>query len=151
MLFQETNLFMSRNFKVPSYSVFRADRTLTRRGPATAGNQNCGGVLTLINSDLFFQMVPVPTLTLSDPASDYLCVKINFQKQPPLFFLNVYSPPIRNTQLSSRPRTFSPKLRSNSSDNFISVISMSIIPSGTHTSLPTVLAIPYSIGSHPSI
>jgi len=72
---QDTNLSSSRNFKVPGYSVFRADRPLTRRGPATVGNQNGGGVLTLINLDLSFQMVP-----LSDPASEYLCVKINFQK-----------------------------------------------------------------------
>jgi len=53
------------------------------------------------------------------PASDYLCVKINFQKSPPLRFLNVHSLPIRNTQLDSRPRTFSPELLPNSSDTFI--------------------------------
>jgi len=76
-------------------------------------------VLTLINSDLFFQMVPLPTLTLSVPASDYRCVKINFQKQSHLPFLNVYSPPTRNTQLESRYRTFSPELLPNSSDKFI--------------------------------
>jgi len=81
--------------------VFRADRTLTHRGPATAGNQNGEGVLTLINSDLSFQMVPLPTLY--DPASDYLYIKINFQKRSPLLFFNVYYPPIRNTQLDLAP------------------------------------------------
>jgi len=63
VLLQETNLSSFRYFKVPGYSVFRADHTLTRRGTATAGNQNGGGVLTLINSNLSFQMVPLPTLT----------------------------------------------------------------------------------------
>jgi len=81
---QETNLSSSRNFQVPGYSVFRADRTLTRWGPTTAGNQNGEEVLTLINSDLSFQMVLLPILTLSDPVSDYLCIKINFQKRSPL-------------------------------------------------------------------
>jgi len=36
-----------------------------------------------------------------------------------LLFLNVYSPPIRNTQLDSRPRPFSPELLPNSPDSFI--------------------------------
>jgi len=62
---QETNLSSSRDFKVPGYSVFRADCTLTHRSPTTTGNQNSdgGGVLTLINSDLSFQIVPFPTLS----------------------------------------------------------------------------------------
>jgi len=64
-------------------------------------------------------MIPLPTLTLSDPASDYLCVKIHFQKRSPLLFFNVYSPPIKNTQLDSRPRIFSLELLPNSSDTFI--------------------------------
>jgi len=42
LLLQEINLSSSTNFKVPGYSVFRADHTLTCRGPATAGNQNGG-------------------------------------------------------------------------------------------------------------
>jgi len=58
VLLQETNLSRSRNFNVSGYFVFRADRTLTRRGPATAGTQNGRGVLILINSDLSFQMAP---------------------------------------------------------------------------------------------
>jgi len=53
---KEINLFSSRNFEVPGYFVFQADCTLTCRGPAIAGNQNNGGVLTLINSDLSFQI-----------------------------------------------------------------------------------------------
>jgi len=101
VLLQETNLSSCRNYKILGYSVFLADRTLTRRSPATSGNQNGGGILTLINSDLSFQMVPLSILTLSDPASDHLCVKINFQKQSLLLFVNVYSIPIRNTQLDS--------------------------------------------------
>jgi len=47
--------------KVLGYSIFRADRSFMRRGPATAGNQNSGGVLTLINSKLSFKQSPSPT------------------------------------------------------------------------------------------
>jgi len=92
------------------YSVFRADRTLSRWGPGTPGNHNDGrDDLTLINSDLSFLAAPFSNLTFSDPASDYLCVRINFQKRYPLLFFNIYPPPIRNTQLNSQPHTFSPK------------------------------------------
>jgi len=80
VILQETNLSSSRNFKAPGYSVFRVDRTITYRAPTTAGNQNSGGVLALINSDLSFQMISLSTLSLSNPVSEYLCVKINFQK-----------------------------------------------------------------------
>jgi len=119
VLLQETNLFSSRNFKVTGYSVYRADCALIHRCAANTGNRNDGGVLTLINSDLFLQMVPLPTLTLSAPASDYLYVKINFQKHFALLFLNVYSPPIRNTQINSRSHTFFPELLLIFPDTFI--------------------------------
>jgi len=38
VLLQEINFSNSRNVKVPGYSAFWTDRTLTLRGPATAGN-----------------------------------------------------------------------------------------------------------------
>jgi len=55
-----SNRLISPALKVPGYSVLWAYRTLTRRSPATARNQNGGGVRTLINSDLSFQMVSLP-------------------------------------------------------------------------------------------
>jgi len=151
LLLQEIILSSSRYFKVPGYSVFRTNRTLTRRDPAIPGDQNGGGVLTLINSDFSFQMVPspVPTLTLSDLASDYLCVKINFQKHS-LFYSSMSTPLLSETLnsifdyapfLLNFPRSLLTPL--------LSMISMPITPPRTLTSLRTVLAIPYSIGSHP--
>jgi len=140
VLLQETNLSGSRNFKVPGYSVFRADRTLTRRGPATARNQNGAGVFTRISSDLSFQMVHL--LTLSDPASDYLCV--NFQKRYPLLLMFTPHPSetLNSTlDLAPSPLNFS---RTPLTPLF-SVISMLITPPGTPTSLPTVLVTLYSI------
>jgi len=101
VLIQETTLSNSTNFKVPDYSVFRADRALTHRGSSTTvGNQNDEGVLTLINSDHSFQAVPHPRI-LRPSLRLSLCQNEVQEALPSP--LNVYSPPIRNTQLDSRP------------------------------------------------
>ena len=105
---------------ISGYSTFRTDRTFGRQGPVSSGAHNTdGGVLTLIHSDLAFSQVSVSSLSSQDPYSDYICVKVLFSNHTPLQFLNLYSPPIRNTPSDSRTRTFSPDILPNSPDTFI--------------------------------
>ena len=64
---------------------------------------------------LFF----VSSLSSQDPYSDYTCVKVLLSNHSPLQFLNLYSPPIRNSPSDSRTRTFYPDILPNSPDTFI--------------------------------
>ena len=59
--------------------------------------------LTLIHSDLDFSPVSVSSLSSQDPYSDYTCVKVLLSNHSPLQFLNLYSPPIRNSLLILAP------------------------------------------------
>jgi len=59
VLLQEINLSRSRIFKVSGYSVFPDDRILTHQGLVTGENQNGGDVLTVVNSDLSYQGLPL--------------------------------------------------------------------------------------------
>jgi len=135
VLLQETNLSSSRNFKVPGHSVFRADRTLTRRGPATAGNQNGGGVLTLINSYPSFQMASLfisPSLTRPQTIS----VSKSISRSDTLFSSSMSTPLPSETLNSILDLTPSPLNFSRTPlTPLFSAISMSITPRGTHTHL----------------
>ena len=117
---QETHLSSTKKFQIPGYYTLRPDRTLGRQGPVSSGTHNTGGgVLTLIHSDLAFSPVSVSSLSSQDPYSDYTCVKVLLSNHSPLQFLNLYSPPIRNTTSDSRTRTFYPVILPNSPDTFI--------------------------------
>ena len=114
-LLQETHLSSTRKFQIPGYYTLRTDRTFGRQGPVSSGTHNTGGgVLTLIHSDLAFSPVFVSSLSSQDPYSDYICVKVLFSNHSPLQFLNLYSPPIRNSPSDSRTRTFYPDILPNS-------------------------------------
>ena len=117
---QETHLSSTKKFQIPGYYTLRTDRTFGRQGPVSSGIHNTGGgVLTLIHSDLAFSPVSVSSLSSQDPYSDYTCVKVLLSNHSPLQFLNLYSPPIRNTPSDSRTRTFYPDILPNSPDTFI--------------------------------
>ena len=120
ILLQETHLSATKTFQIPGYYTLRMDRTFGRQGPVSSGTHNTGGgVLTLIHSDLAFSPVSVSFLSCKDPYSDYTCVKFLLSNHSPLQFLNLYSPPIRNTPSDSRTRTFYPDILPNSPDTFI--------------------------------
>ena len=120
ILLQETHLSSTRTFQIPDYYTLRTDRTFSRQGPVSSGTHNTGGgVLTLIHSDLDFSPVSVSSLSSQDPYSDYTCVKVLLSNHSPLQFLNLYSPPIRNSPSDSRTRTFYPDILPNSPDTFI--------------------------------
>ena len=120
ILLQEIHLSSTKTFQIPDYYTLRTDRTFGRQGPVSSGTHNTGGgVLTLIHSDLAFSPVSVSSLSSQDPYSDYTCVKVLLSKHSPLQFLNLYSPPIRNSPSDSRTRTFYPDILPNSPDNFI--------------------------------
>ena len=120
ILLQETHLSSTRTFQIPGYYTLRTDRTFGRQGPVSSGTHNTGGgVLTLIHSDLAFSPVSVSSLSSQDPYSDYTCVKVLLSNHSPLQFLNLYSPPIRNSPSDSRTRTFYPDILPNSPDTFI--------------------------------
>ena len=120
ILLQETHLSSTRKFQIPGYYTLRTDRTFGRQGPVSSGTHNTGGgVLTLIHSDLAFSPVSVSSLSSQDPYSDYTCVKVLLSNHSPLQFLNLYSPPIRNSPSDSRTRTFYPDILPNSPDTFI--------------------------------
>ena len=96
------------------------NQTFGRQGPVSSDTHNTGGgVLTLIHSDLAFSPVSVSSLSSQDPYSDYTCVKVLLSNHSPLQFLNLYSPPIRNTPSDFRTRTFYPDILPNSPDTFI--------------------------------
>ena len=117
---QETHLLTTKKFQIPGYYTLRADRTFGRQGPVSSGTHNTGGgVLTLIHSDLAFSPVSVSSLFSQDPYSDYTCFKVLLFNHSPLQFLNLYSPPIKNTPSDSRTRTFYPDIFPNSPDTFI--------------------------------
>ena len=117
---QETHLSSTKKFQIPGYYTLRTDRTFGRQGPVSSGTHNTGGgVFTLIHSDLAFSPVSVSSLSSQDPYSDYTCVKVLLSNHSPLQFLNLYSPPIRNTPSDSRTRTFYPDILPNSPDTFI--------------------------------
>ena len=102
------------------YYTLCMDRTFGRQGPVSSGINNTGGsVFTLIHSDLAFSPVSVSSLSSHDPYSDYTCVKVLLSNHSPLQFLNLYSPPIRNSPSDSRTRTFYPDILPNSPDTFI--------------------------------
>ena len=120
ILLQETHLSSTRKFQIPGYYTLRTDRIFDRQGPVSSGTHNTGGgVLTLIHSDLAFSPVSVSSLSSQDPYSDYTCVKVLLSNHSPLQFLNLYSPPIRNSPSDSRTRTFYPDILPNSPDTFI--------------------------------
>ena len=120
ILLQETYLSSTRKFQIPGYYTLRTDRTFGRQGPVSSGTHNTGGgVLTLIHSDLDFSPVSVSSLSSQDPYSDYTCVKVLLSNHSPLQFLNLYSPPIRNSPSDSRTRTFYPDILPDSPDTFI--------------------------------
>ena len=120
ILLQETHLSSTKKFQIPGYYALRTDRTFGRQGPVSSGTHNTGGgVLTLIHSDLAFSPVSVSSLSSQDPYSDYTCVKVLLSNHSPLQFLNLYSPPIRNSPSDSRTRTFYPDILPNSPDTFI--------------------------------
>ena len=109
ILLQETHLSSTKTFQIPDYYTLRTDRNFGRQGPVSSGTHNTGGgVLTLIHSDLAFSPVSVSSLSSQDPYSDYTCVKVLLSNHSPLQFLNLYSPPIRNSPSDSRTRTFYP-------------------------------------------
>ena len=117
---QETHLSSTKKFQIPGYYTLRTDRTFGRQGPVSSGTHNIGGgVLTLIHSDLAFSPVSVSSLSSQDPYSDYTCVKVLLSNHSLFQFLNLYSPPIRNTPSDSRTRTFYPDILPNSPDTFI--------------------------------
>ena len=117
---QETHLSSTKKFQIPGYYTLHTDWTFVRQGPVSSGIHNTGGgVLTLIHSDLAFSPVSVASLSSQDPYSDYTCVKVLLSNHSPLQFLNLYSPPIRNTPSDSRTRTFYPHILPNSPDTFI--------------------------------
>ena len=119
-LLQETHLSSTKKFQIPGYYTLRTDRTFGRQGPVSSGSHNTGGgVLTLIHSDLAFSPVSVSSLSSQDPYSDYTCVKVLLSNHSPLQFLNLYSPPIRNSPSDSRTGTFYPDILPNSPDTFI--------------------------------
>ena len=117
---QKPHLSSTKKFQIPGYYTLRTDRTFRRQGPVSFGTHNIGGgVLTLTYSDLAFSPVSVSSLSSQDPYSDYPCVKVLLYNHSPLQFLNLYSPPIRNTPSDSRTRTFYPHILPNSPDTFI--------------------------------
>ena len=114
------HLSATGKFRVPGCSALSADRKFGRQGPVFSGTHNTGsGFLTLIHSHLDFSSVSVSSFSSQDPYSDYICVKVLFSDHSSLQFLNLYSPPIRNTPSDSRTRTFSPDILPNSPDSFI--------------------------------
>ena len=120
ILHHETHLSSTKKFQIPGCYTPRTDRTFGRQGPVSSGTHNTGGgVLTLIHSDLDFSPVSVSSLFFQDPYSDYTCVKVLLSNHSPLQFLNLYSPPIRNSPSDSRTRTFYPDILPNSPDTFI--------------------------------
>ena len=120
ILLQETHLSSTRTFQIADFYTPRTDRTFGRQGPVSSGTHNTGGgVLTLIHSDLAFSPVFVSSLSSQDPYSDYTCVKVLLSNHSPLQFLNLYSPPIRNSPFDSRTRTFYSDILPNSPDTFI--------------------------------
>ena len=120
ILLQEIHLSSTRKFQIPGYYTLHTDRTFGRQGPVSSGTHNTGGgVLTLIHSDLAFSPVSVSSLSSQDPYSNYTCVKVLLSKHSPLQFLNLYSPPIRNSPSDSRTRTFYPDILPSSPDTFI--------------------------------
>ena len=103
ILLQETHLSSTKKFQIPGYYTFCTDRTFGRRGPVSSDTHNtCGGVLTLIHSDLAFSPVSVSSPSSQDPYSDYTCVKVLLSNHSPLQFLYLYSPPIRNSPFDFR-------------------------------------------------
>ena len=70
-------------------------------------------------------------LSSQDPYSDYTCVKVLLSNHSPLQFLNLYSPPIRNTPSDSRTRTFYPDILPNSRTLLSSETSMLTTQHGT--------------------
>jgi len=117
VLLQENNLSSSRYFKVSGYSVFQANRT-SLAGAQLLLETRTVGEFSLWSLEPFLSngssLHPLRLglkLSLSQNQLSKAC--------SPLLFLNVYFPPIRNTQLGSRPRTFSPELIQNFPDNFI--------------------------------
>ena len=102
------------------YYTFCTDRTFGRQGPVSSGTHNTGGgVLTLIHSDLAFSPVFVSSPSSQNPYSNYTCVKVLLSNHSPLQFLNLYSPPIRNSPSDSRTRTLYSDILPNSPDTFI--------------------------------
>ena len=109
-----------KRFQILGYYTLRTDRTFGRQGPVSSGTHNTGGgVLILIHSDLAFSSVSVSSLSSQDPYTDYICVKVLLSNHSPFEFLNLYSPPIRNTPSDSRTRTFYPDILPNSPDTSI--------------------------------
>ena len=65
-------------------------------------------------------LAPGPSILSSqDPYSDYACVKVLLSNHSLLQFLNLYSPPIRNSPSDSRTRTFYLDILPNSPETFI--------------------------------
>jgi len=154
-----TNWFFSKRLISPSLRTLKTQATLTSEliVPLPAGAQplpetRMVGEFSRFHSD---QLGPV-LLNVSPPHPHSLRPGLRLSprqnqlpKTIPSSFFNVYS--LLSETLNSIS-DFAPFLLNFSRTPLtplLLVISIPITPPGTLTSLPTVLAIPYSIGSHP--
>ena len=116
VVIQESKLQPSIRFRVPGYKCYRRDRS-TAHSELSSAPQG-GGVLTLVREGLAHSSWPLPTLTSSDPCSDFLGIRVHLRSTT-ISILNCYIPPSRLSLPSPLSRSFSPSSLPSSPTTFI--------------------------------
>ena len=105
---QESNFNSSSSFLIPGFSALRSDCTHSRSGILSPDTTNAsGGVIIFVRQGLSFSELSTSSLSLLDPYSDYVGVKISLNKSSLVSFLNVHAPPIRSSPTDGRTDSFS--------------------------------------------
>ena len=117
---QESNLNSSSSFGIPGFSALRSDRTQSRSDVLSRDATHAsGGVIIFISQGSSFSELSTSTLSLLDPYSDYVGVKISLHNSFSLSCLNVYAPPFCSFPTDGRTDFFSPSILSFSRNLFI--------------------------------
>ena len=117
---QESNLNSCFFFRILGFSALRSDCTQSRSGILSRDATHAsGGVIIFVSQDLSFSELSTSSLSLLDPYSDYVGVKISPNNSFSLSCLNVYAPPICSFPTDGRTDFFSPSILSFSRNLFI--------------------------------
>ena len=105
---QESNLNLSSSFRIPGFSALQSHGTHSRSGIfSTDVADTSGGVIIFVKQGSFYSELPISSLSLLGPYSDYAEVNISLNDSSSISFLNVYAPPIRFSTKDSRTNFFS--------------------------------------------
>ena len=117
---QASNLNSSSSFRIPGFSARRSDRTHLRSGILSRDDTHASsGVIIFVSQGLSFFKLSTSYLSLLNPHSDYVGVKISLNNSSSLSFFYVYAHPDCSFLMDGRTDSFSLSIPPYSRNSFI--------------------------------